>query len=207
MTIAATRMTATSRRKARQPVSFRRLGRARFRSDASTAESPSDAESRSAGAVPWRASGASCSVMSPLGSVTAYVARRLPQRDSRDLGVALLLDLRLLAAKVAQVVKLRAAHVTAGDDLDVIDDRGVHGEHALDTDLERDLAHREGLTDALVLAGDHDALEHLNTRARAFDDVHVHLDGVTGAEVGDVRPERSGVDVVEDVHGNSLSAT
>ena len=37
-------------------------------------------------------------------------------------GVALLLDLGGLAAQVAQVVELRAADVTAGDDLDLLDD-------------------------------------------------------------------------------------
>jgi hypothetical protein len=61
-------------------------------------------------------------------------------------------------------------------------------------------------TDALALAADDDALEDLDTRARAFDDVDVHLDGVAGAEVGDVRPQARGVDMVEDVHDGSLSA-
>jgi hypothetical protein len=37
--------------------------------------------------------------------------------------VALLLDLGLLAAEVAEVVQLGATNVTAGDDLDVVDDR------------------------------------------------------------------------------------
>jgi hypothetical protein len=35
----------------------------------------------------------------------------------------------------------------------------------------------------------------------------VHLDGVTGAEVGDIRLERGCVDVVEEMHGISLSAS
>jgi hypothetical protein len=35
----------------------------------------------------------------------------------------------------------------------------------------------------------------------------VHLNGVAGAELGDVGPQRGGVNVVEDVHGHSLSAT
>src|SRR6188472_1150711 len=120
--------------------------------------------------------------------------------------VALLLDLRLLAAELAQVVELRSADVTAGDDLDVVDDRGVHRELALDADLEADLADREGLANALALAADDDALEDLDTRARTFDDVDVHLDGVARAEVGDVRPQARSVDVVEDVHDGSLSA-
>src|SRR4051812_27127505 len=110
------------------------------------------------------------------------------ERSGRS-GVPLLLDLGLLAAQVAQVVELGATHVTAGDELDVVDDRGVHREGALDADLEADLANREGLADAFAGAADDDPLEDLNTRARAFDDVHVHLDVVTGAEVGNVGTE------------------
>ena len=79
-------------------------------------------------------------------------------------------------------------------------------EGALDADLEADLADREGLADALVLLADDDALEDLDALARALDDVHVHLDGVAGTEVGDVRAEVGGVNRVEDVHSRSLSA-
>src|SRR5690606_9337356 len=59
-----------------------------------------------------------------------------------------------------------------------------------------------GLADALTGAADDDALEDLDTGAAALDDVHVHLDGVAGAELGDVGTQRGGVDVVEDVHGS-----
>src|SRR3954469_26043880 len=96
----------------------------------------------------------------------------------RSLREALLLDLGLLAPQVAQVVQLRAAHVTAGDDLDVVDHRGVHREGALDADLEADLADREGLAHAVARAADDGALEDLDTGAAALDDVDVHLDGV-----------------------------
>src|SRR5688572_23839449 len=104
-------------------------------------------------------------------------------------GGALLLDLGLLAAQLAQVVELRAAHVTAGDDLDVVDDRRVHREGALDADLEADLADGEGLAHALAGAADDDALEDLDAGAGALDDVHVHLDGVARTELGDVGTE------------------
>src|SRR6187200_2890342 len=115
----------------------------------------------------------------------------------RGLRVALLLDLRLLAAQLAQVVELGATHVTAGDELDVVDDRRVHREEALDAHLEAHLADRESLAHALAGACDDDALEDLDTRAAALDDVDVHLDGVTGAEVRNIGLERCGVDVVE----------
>src|SRR5450759_4494012 len=58
--------------------------------------------------------------------------------------VALLLDLGSLTAQVAQVVQLGATHVTAGDDLDLLDDRAVQREGALDTDAEADLANGVG---------------------------------------------------------------
>src|SRR5699024_7693867 len=64
--------------------------------------------------------------------------------------VALLLDARGLAAKLAEVVKLGTAHVTARDDLDRLDDGRVHGERTLDADAEGDLADRERLADAAV---------------------------------------------------------
>src|SRR3954454_19029674 len=50
------------------------------------------------------------------GVVTAAVTRRSARRG----GVALLLDLRLLAAQLAQVVELGPAHVSAGHPLDVV---------------------------------------------------------------------------------------
>src|SRR5262249_38544592 len=108
--------------------------------------------------------------------------------DGREAGllgvVDLLLDLRLLAAQVTQVVQLRPAHVAASDDLDPVDHRSVHGEGALHTDAEADLAHGEGLTDSVALAADHDALEHLDPGAVALDDPDVHVERVTGPEVG-----------------------
>src|SRR5699024_7229953 len=92
--------------------------------------------------------------------------------------LALLPDAGLLAGEVAQVVQLRAADVAAGDDLDLVDGRGVHGEHALDADAEGHLADAEGLAHAVALATDDVALEDLDTGAVALDDLHVHLDVV-----------------------------
>ena len=62
------------------------------------------------------------------------------------------LILAFLPRSVAQVVQLRAADVTAGDDLDRVEGRGVHRERALDADAEADLADGEGLADAAALA-------------------------------------------------------
>ena len=96
--------------------------------------------------------------------------------------LALLLDLGGLAAQVAQVVELGATDVTAGDDLDLVDDRGVEREGPLDADTEGDLADREGLGHTGAVATDDDTLEDLDTGARAFHDLDVDLDRVTGAE-------------------------
>src|SRR5690606_2657009 len=119
---------------------------------------------------------------------------------SRASGVALLADLGGLAAQFAQVVQLGPSHVTAGDDLDVVDDRAVQGERTLDPHAEADLANRERLAHTATLATDHDALEHLHTLAVALDHVDVDLDGVAGAEVGDVVAKARGVNGVQGVH-------
>ena len=100
-----------------------------------------------------------------------------------------LFDLCFLSTQVAQVVKLGPTDVAAGHDLDVVDDRRVHREGSLDADLEADLTHGEGLANAVTLATDDDALENLDPRARALDDVHVHLDVVTGTEIRNVGAE------------------
>src|SRR5947209_12923822 len=122
--------------------------------------------------------------------------------SARD-GLALLLDLGGLAAQLAEVVELGAAHVAARHDLDLLHDRGVHREGALDTDAEADLADGEGLADPAALAPDDDALEDLDAGAVALDHADVDLDGVTRPERGDVRPQRVGVESVQGVHRGS----
>src|SRR5689334_454419 len=107
-------------------------------------------------------------------------------RIGRHSGLAALLDLGGLAAQVAQVVELGAADVTAGHDLDLLEDRGVQREGALDTDAEGDLPDGEAATDARALDPDHDALELLDAGARALDDLHVDVDRVAGAELREV---------------------
>src|SRR3954452_4991118 len=123
-------------------------------------------------------------------------------QSARD-DVALLLDLGGLAAQLAEVVQLGAADVTADEDLDLLDDRGVHREGALHADAEADLADREGLADAAALTADDDTLEDLDAGAVALDHADVHLDGVTRAEGRDVVAQRSGVECVQGVHRGS----
>ncbi len=59
------------------------------------------------------------------------------------------------------------------------------------------LANGVGLTGSGTGAGNHDALEHLHTGLVAFDDLHVNLHGVAGAEFGNVVAQRGGVDGIE----------
>src|SRR3954466_6920629 len=100
--------------------------------------------------------------------------------------LAPLLDLGGLPTEVAQVVQLGPADVAAGHDLDLLEDRRVERERPLDTHAEGDLADREGAADAGALHPDHHALEDLDAGARAFGDLDVDLDGVSGPEVGEV---------------------
>ena len=96
------------------------------------------------------------------------------------------LDLGSLAVAVAHVVQLGTANVTLGQNFDLVDDRRVNREGTLHADAEGNLADGERLADAVALAAHHEALEDLDTGVLAFDDVDVNLDGVTGAELGNV---------------------
>src|SRR5699024_11027267 len=127
--------------------------------------------------------------------------RPLGRGPSLGGGLPLLADAGGLADAVAQVVQLRAADVTAGGHLDLLDGGGVHREGALHADTEGDLADGEGLTDTGTVDADDHALEDLDTAAVALDDLDVHLHGVTGAEAGDVVPHGLLVDLVETLHG------
>ena len=60
------------------------------------------------------------------------------------LRLATLLDASLLAAQVAQVVKLRAADAAPPDELDAGHLRAEQGKDTLDALAVRDLAHDEG---------------------------------------------------------------
>ena len=60
---------------------------------------------------------------------------------------------------------------------------------------------REGLADARALTADGRTLEDLDALPVAFDDADVHLQGVPGAEVGNVVAKALAVDEVGGVHG------
>ena len=121
--------------------------------------------------------------------------------------VAALADAGALADPAAQVVELRAAHVTAGGDLDALDLRRVHGERPLHADAEGLLADREGLAHPLALALDDDALEDLRAATRALDDLEVDLDAVAGLEPGDAAQLRALEAVDDGAHGEKRAAS
>src|SRR3712207_4979202 len=147
---------------------------------------PSWAGSASAGSRTSRSPGED----SEPSGVAVMERRPLSAGSSARDRLALLLDLRLLAAELAEVVELRATDVAAGHDLDLADHGRVHRERALDADTEADLPHREGLADAAALPPDDDALEDLHALAVALHDSHVDLQRVTGPEVRHVAAQR-----------------
>ena len=154
---------------------------------------------------PRRRVSPSASTASAAAAASASSAPRVVQQPGLDdllgAGVAALADAGALADALAQVVELRAPHVAAGGDLDLLDLRRVHRERALDADAEGLLADGEGLAGAVALALDDDALEDLRTATRALDDLEVDADAVAGLEVGDAAQLRALEAVDDGAHG------
>src|SRR5689334_3686169 len=98
------------------------------------------------------------------------------------LGLDVLGDAARLAAQVAQVIELGAAHDALTDDLDFPDVRAVERKHALDALVERDLAHRERGVHARVLARDALAFVDLDALAVAFLHLEVHPERIARLE-------------------------
>jgi hypothetical protein len=121
--------------------------------------------------------------------------------------LAKFLDLGLLTAELAQVVKLGTTNVTARNNLDLLENWGVNWESTLNTNLERDLANGEGLANTVARATDYSSLENLNTAAVTFDDVYVNLYGVTNAEGWDVIAQAGCVYNVKNVHFWTISVS
>src|SRR5690606_34723123 len=112
--------------------------------------------------------------------------RRVGLAATRTLALALAADLladellhaRLLADAIAEVVELRAAHVAAASDLDVLHAGAVHGEDPLDALAGDDAPNGDRLAEAAALVGDHGAREDLDALLVAFLDEVVDVDGV-----------------------------
>src|ERR1700722_12790301 len=112
------------------------------------------------------------------------MSRRLLADGRRPLG--LLDDAGRLAAQIAQVIQLGAAHLAAAHHLDRVDHRRHHGEYAFDAFAVGDLAHRKTLVETATGAADADAFIGLHARAIAFDHLDVDDHGVAGSEFRDL---------------------
>src|SRR4051794_6348082 len=122
-------------------------------------------------------------------------------RAETALSLPLFLDLRSLTDPVAEVVELGPPDVAPGHGLDASDDGRMDRKCPLDTDTETHFSDRETFPGPTPLAADHDALEDLEPLTIALDHPDVHLQGVAGAEVGDVVAQRAAVDEIGPVHG------
>src|SRR5215510_4754639 len=101
-------------------------------------------------------------------------------------GVALA-DAGRLATQGAQEIEFGAADAPVFDDVDVIDDRRVKREDALDAYAERGLAHSDRLADAFPATRNYNPLERLQPLlGLALLDPDVNADGVAGNEIRDV---------------------
>lgn len=103
---------------------------------------------------------------------------------SRCLVVLALNDTSRLSTKIAQVIQLRTTNAASAQQLDGVNLRGVQWEATLDADAEAHLANHEGLAKTSAGACDHNACEGLDTGIVAFCDVHIDLNGISRAEIG-----------------------
>lgn len=125
---------------------------------------------------------------------------RTARDESENLRVALLANLCRLTAKLAKVVQLGAANISAANELDVVDDGRVNGELSLNSNLERHLTNAECFANSVTGARNDDTLEYLNTASGTFDDVDVNLDVVSDSEVGNVGAQRRCVNGIKLLH-------
>src|ERR1700728_2068641 len=103
---------------------------------------------------------------------------------SRALG--LLDDAGRLAAQIAQVIKLGAAHFAAAHHLDRVDHRRHYREHALDAFAVGNLADGEALIEPAAGTADADGLTRLHAGAIAFHHLDVDDQGIAESEIGNV---------------------
>ena len=119
-----------------------------------------------------------------LGGGLGFLLRRL----ARGLGGGqfhLLGDARRLAAAIAQIIELGAAHLAAADHLDRVDVRRIDREDALDALAVGNLADGEALVEAAAGPRDADAFIGLHAGALAFLDLDVDDDRVARLEFRD----------------------
>src|SRR5260370_31067418 len=112
-----------------------------------------------------------------------YKSNGWPELPADGGGAVLLLldDAGRLAAQIAQVIQLGAAHLAAAHHRDRVDHRRHHGEYAFHAFAVGNLANREALIEPAAGAADADTFIGLHARTVAFDDLDVDDHGVAGA--------------------------
>src|SRR6266481_1724607 len=100
------------------------------------------------------------------------------------------LDAGGLAAQIAQVIEARAANIALADDVDRSDRGRMQRENAFDAYAETHATNSEARAAGAALLRNHHAFKGLDAFldlfAFAFHQAHVHLDGVAGAELGEI---------------------
>jgi hypothetical protein len=114
-----------------------------------------------------------------------------------------LVDARSTTGETTQVVKLRPADISMPDHFEVIDDRSVNWEGALNADTEAQFANRERLPKTPTTAGNHNAFEHLEAFALALTNLDVNADGIAWTKRRNVASEARGFNEVNAVHSRS----
>src|SRR6185436_1206045 len=100
----------------------------------------------------------------------------------RNLLLAGFFHARRLALQLAQEVQLGAADLRRAQHFDLVDDRRVEREDALDALAEGDLSDGEGRARAAAMHADHHPLEHLDALLVPFAHLDVDLHGVPGLD-------------------------
>ena len=101
----------------------------------------------------------------------------------------LFLDLGALSCSASEVVELCTAHLTATDNVNLLNIRRVYGEGLLYADTVGYSSYGEGLGNSASLDGDDSSFEHLNTLFVSFLDSVVNSYGITDVELGHFRFE------------------
>src|SRR6516164_9921103 len=125
--------------------------------------------------------------------------------------LGLLDDAGRLAAQVAQVIELGAAHLAAAYHLDRVDHGRHHGEHTFHAFAIGDFADREALIEPGAGTPDADAFIGLHARAVAFHHLDVDDHGVARSEVRNILAgghffELLFFELLNEVHRKSPSA-
>src|SRR4029453_6246763 len=126
------------------------------------------------------------------------------RRQSLEASARSRLDAGSLADAVAQVVEARAPDTPNSRDVDLLDERRVEGEDALDADAVAYAAYGEAGACSARADADDDAFEDLDPLAVALDDFGVDADGVARPKVADFGVPLE-VDVGFRIHGTTTS--